>query len=67
MDRRILTSKLANYGIGCIVLVWISSYFQGRSQTVVHRMDGNKYSSDDRELEWDVPQGSVLGLDALMK
>ena len=58
LDHTILLGRLRDYyGISGTVLRWLESYLSGRSQTVVINMA----SSDERQLVYGVPQGSVLG------
>ena len=52
-----LLYKLESLGVRDPVLKWIKSYLTGRKQRVI--IDGQ--SSDWREIEAGVPQGSVLG------
>ena len=52
-----LLYKLESLGVRDPLLKWIKSYLTGRKQRVI--IDGQ--SSDWREIEAGVPQGSVLG------
>ena len=52
-----LIFKLKSYGIEGKLLKWLESYLINRKQRVI--IDG--ISSDWRELEAGVPQGSILG------
>ena len=52
-----LLYKLESLGVRDLLLKWIKSYLTGRKQRVI--IDGQ--SSDWREIEAGVPQGSVLG------
>ncbi len=58
IDHGILLTRLEkSYGIQGVAHKWIKSYLTGRTQSVV--IDGN--NSTPRELDFSVPQGSVLG------
>ena len=58
MDPDILFQRLNKYlGISGNALLWLKSYFNGRSQTVYF----NDEKSDVKALKYGVPQGSVLG------
>lgn len=57
VDRGLLLSKLENIGISGTVLKWFSSYLNARSQ----RTKFSASVSSERETEYGVPQGSVLG------
>ena len=58
IDHDILLSRLCNvYGITCNALDWFRSYLTGRLQCVVIEDS----VSVDQELDFGVPQGSVLG------
>ena len=58
IDHNIFLSKLCNvYGITGNALVWFWSYLTGRIQHVVIEDS----VSVDQELDFGVPQGSVLG------
>lgn len=52
-----MLSKLKQYGIGGKVLDWISDYLQYRKQRVRY----NDKISDERDNDFGIPQGSVLG------
>ena len=59
LDHNILLSRLCNvYGITGNVLDWFRSYLTGRIQHVVIEDS----VSVNQELDFGVPQGSVLGL-----
>ena len=49
--------RLNSLGVSSAVLQWMDSYLRGRSQAVV--IDGVK--SDPQDLQYGIPQGSVLG------
>ncbi|OXU16776.1 hypothetical protein TSAR_015825 [Trichomalopsis sarcophagae] len=53
-----LLSKLNSLGFSRSALLWIKSYFQGRSQIVISNKNG---TSEWLETNLGVPQGSVLG------
>ena len=58
VDHEILLERMSKrFGIKGKVLKWFRSYLQNRTQTVM--IDGVKSMSKD--LNWGVPQGSVLG------
>ena len=58
VDHEILLERMSKrFGIKGKVLKWFRSYLQNRMQTVM--IDGVKSMSKD--LNWGVPQGSVLG------
>ena len=58
VDHQILLHRLSeDFGISGLVLSWFQSYLSGRKQAV--RVA--EAVSDPRELQWGVPQGSVLG------
>jgi len=58
VDHEILLKRLeVTFGIGGIVLEWLSSYLSGRFQAV--RVAG--HLSEFSKLQYGVPQGSVLG------
>ena len=52
-----LLDRLYSLGVSGSVLQWMDSYMRGRSQSVV--IDGVK--SDPQDLQYDIPQRSVLG------
>ena len=58
VDNEILLERMSKrFGIKDKVLEWFQSYLQSRTQTVM--IDGVKSAAKD--LNWGVPQGSVLG------
>lgn len=57
IDHNILINKLYLYGIRGDVLKWFKSYMSARKQ----RTCINGVMSDEREIKYGVPQGSVLG------
>ena len=58
IDHDILLSRLCKvYGITDDALDWVRSYLTGR----IHRVVNEDSVSVDQELEFGVPQGSVLG------
>ena len=57
IDHSILKSKLAHVGILDHALHWFDNYLTGRTQTVCV----NGTSSEPMDLNFGVPQGSVLG------
>ena len=57
VNHQILLKKLHKYGIRGIAANWIQSYLSDRRQyTTFHQTD-----SDQRQLTYGVPQGSILG------
>ena len=57
VDHEVLLHKLQHYGIRGLPLKWFQSYLTNRQQyTIV-----NEAKSDLRQVEYGVPQGSVLG------
>ncbi len=58
----ILLSRLENrFRITGSVLKWIRSYLTGRKQSVYISGQTESARSGPRQLQWGVPQGSVLG------
>ena len=58
VDHDILLTRLhKSYGVGGTALAWISSFIQGRQQSVIF----NGHQSARIQLKYGVPQGSVLG------
>ena len=58
VDHSILLNRLqSQYGYSDSVIKWLKSYLSGRKQVVTTR--GTE--SDECELKYGVPQGSVLG------
>ena len=57
IDRQILTQKLNMYGIKENELKWFRSYLTEKKQTT--KVNGTK--SDELNIEFGVPQGSILG------
>ena len=57
VDHDILLNKLNNYGIRGIANYWFKSYLSDRTQYVT--INGRK--SSNREMQYGVPQGSILG------
>jgi hypothetical protein len=62
MVHHILLSKLAVYGIGGKIIMWLKSYLENRSQRVEVYNNGNgKCYSGWETVKYGVPQGSILG------
>ena len=57
VDHSILLDKLHCYVISGIANQWFFSYLSNRQQSVVY----NGYKSELKVINWDVPQGSILG------
>ena len=58
VDHDILLTRLKkSYGVGGTALAWISSFIQGRQQSVTF----NDHQSARTQLKYGVPHGSVLG------
>ena len=57
VDHDILLNKLEHYGIRGTMLAWFKSYLTGRQQYV----HVNNINSDNLNLKYSVPQGSILG------
>ena len=58
IDHDILIKRLHdNLGLSWTALAWMNSYLRGRSQSVVI----NATKSEPADLQYGVPQGSVLG------
>ena len=57
VDHSILLTKLKHYGIKGIANDWFKSYLTGRSQYT----SVNGFDSEHRDMNYGVPQGSVLG------
>ena len=58
IDHQLLLKRLqSELGLSGVTLQWFQSYLSGRQQRVLIR--GN--FSENQELQWGVPQGSVLG------
>ena len=57
VDHSILFDKLEHYGIRCLALKWIKSYFSNRLQFVEY----NGHVSSRTNISCGVPQGSILG------
>ncbi len=57
IDHEILLQKLHHYGIRGMALNWFHSYLKERKQFVKY----NEVQSDQYEMMYGVPQGSVLG------
>ena len=62
VSHKQLYSKLAHYGIMCILLTWINDFIAGRMQ----RMTVNRCISDDSRVTLGVPQNAVLVLLAII-
>ena len=56
LNHQILFSKLERYGIRCVALQWIKSYFENRQQFVHYDV-----SSSKQIIQCGVLQGSILG------
>ena len=57
VDHKILLSKINHYGIKGIPYEWFKSYLTNRQQfTTV-----NNKQSELSSIEFDIPQGSILG------
>ena len=62
VDHGILLSKLNSVGVRGIALKWFTSYLMNRSQYVqISDKDSNLFSSNLINLNFGVPQGSILG------
>lgn len=67
VDHSILLGKMVNYGITGVALDWFQSYLLGRQQMVeishIDPVSNYKYcyQSAKQEIQYGVPQGSVLG------
>ena len=60
VSHKVLLNHLeSHYGTHGIALQWLSSYLENSSQSV---LIGEK-QSEESQLKWGVPQGSVLGPD----
>ena len=57
VDHQILLKKLEHYGVRGVPLLWFKNYLIGRKQFVKYQ----SYESNLQNLEYGVPQGSVLG------
>ena len=57
LDHKILLSKLQYYGVTGTALNWFNDYLSNRSQYV----EINGMSSDVKNIDTGVPQGSILG------
>ena len=57
VNHKILLTKLEHYGVRGVLLKWFASYLTGRKQYVFY----NGESSDLKDIDCGVPQGSVLG------
>ncbi|CAD6212388.1 GSCOCG00011015001-RA-CDS, partial [Cotesia congregata] len=57
INRHKLLQKLESIGIGGTVLMWFESYLSQRKQ----RVKFGNVMSDERDINFGVPQGSILG------
>ena len=57
VDHQILLSKMEHMGVRGVALQWFKNYLENRQQLVLY----NKFSSGFLNLEYSVPQGSILG------
>lgn len=57
VNRAVLIRKLREYGIGGGVIHWFESYLSNRKQKVKYKQT----QSEDKENNYGVPQGTVLG------
>ena len=58
IDHKILLDRLkVGYGVGGSALTWFSSYLKGRKQAIKI----NDARSEPMDMEWGVPQGSIVG------
>ena len=56
-QNKLLTILKHNFGVTGVALMWFESFLKGRSQKVII----NNTYSEDTDLEYGVPEGSVLG------
>jgi hypothetical protein len=62
VSHDILLSKLAIYGIGDKIILWLKSYLENRKQRVELLNNGRgKCCSSWGTVKYGVPQGSILG------
>ena len=57
IDHNMLLKKLEYYGIRGLALEWFRNYLSDRTQYVIFK----ETDSDLMDIQWGVPQGSVLG------
>lgn len=61
VNHEILISKLEKIGIHNLELNWFASYLQGRKQRIVINKYHRNYRSNWMNINYGVPQGSILG------
>jgi hypothetical protein len=62
LNHKLLLSKLNSYGVRGVANLWFESYLSHQKQCVeINSMKKGIYVSTTREIEYGVPQGSILG------
>lgn len=61
INHNLLLEKLELYGFRGLSLSWVKTYLKGRTQSLKITRNGSSCTSNNRNIESGVPQGSIMG------